>query len=197
MKLIKQDKPRSSVEAIIRFMSKADIVLNSEQENLFVRLCYTDTLLRSRKYKRDTVIDMLRKRFGISPYRANQDITDAHKAFGETRKLNKNYLISHHIDEIGMQIQLVKESGRLELLPKLNDNYTYALNSIPVQYEPEDHAPAKVIFVYNGATPVQQDTLTELLQQADNYIKASKSDDYIDYEESGRPGSADSDPGDD
>lgn len=186
------DNPKSNVEAIIRFVNKGDIVLNAEQENLFLRLCYTDTLLRSRKYKRDDILENIRKRFGISAYRANQDITDAHKIFGETRKLNKNYLLSHHIDEIGMQIQLAKDAGRYELLPKLNDNYTYALNSIPFEAEERETPPAKIVYVFDGAPKTEKKDLMSVLLDADNLIKGTaKNGSYIEFEESGKSGRQD------
>ena len=182
MQLISQEKPRTNVDAIIRFMTKGDIILNADQESLFVRICWTDTMLRSRKYKRDDILSISQKRFSISPYRANQDITDTHKVFGETRKLNKNYLISHHIDTIGRHIQLAEESSRLDLLAKLNDNLTYAINSIPPEVDQPDQHTAKIVYVYEGAPKTEKQDILSLLKQADDYIKGKKNADYIDYE---------------
>lgn len=182
------EKPRTNVEVLIRHLSKGDILLNSDQEQLFIRLTLADQWLRSRKYDRDTIITMLRQRFGITSYRANQDITDAHKVFGETRKLNKNFLLSHHIEEIGRQIQIILNEKRYELLPKLNDSYTYAINSIPREIEESQSSPAKIVYVFNGAPTMEKKDLTKVLQDADNLLKGLTHGEYIDYQELSRPG---------
>ncbi|MDH7463961.1 hypothetical protein QEG73_21850 [Chitinophagaceae bacterium 26-R-25] len=182
------EKPRTNVEVLIRHLSKGDIILNSDQEQLFIRLTLADQWLRSRKYDRDTIITMLRQRFSITSYRANQDITDAHKVFGETRKLNKNFLLSHHIEEIGRQIQIVLNEKRYELLPKLNDSFTYAINSIPREIEENQSSPAKIVYVFNGTPIMEKKDLNKVLQDADNLLKGLTHGEYIDYEELRRPG---------
>jgi hypothetical protein len=177
---------RTNVEAIIRFVCKQDIALTVEQEELFVRVSYTDNLLRSRKYKRDDIIRMIIAKYQVSNYRAAQDITDAHKIFGETRRLNKNYLISHHIEDIGLQIQAARDTGRLDLLPKLNDNFNRAIELIPDEPEDDDIRPARIIYVFEGAPAIAKKDLTAVLEEADKMIKGITDADYLEFEELGR-----------
>jgi hypothetical protein len=184
------DKPRTNVEAIIRFVLHNDIMLTKEQQDLSDRLFFTDMLIRKRKWTRDEVIRMIRVRFQISQWRANQDITDAHKVFGETRKLNKQYLLSHHIEEIQLQIQMAKEKGMEDLLPKLNANLTDALNALPVDKDPLDSRPKKVMYVFgdinlneSSGQAENKKPLSAALKEADDLLQKNSNGEYLEFEE--------------
>lgn len=174
--------PKSHLEAVIRFVKDKDIVLNPEQEKYMQRLLYADELARSRKYTRQQIINMLVSRFDVSNWRADEDITDSHKVFGQTRKINKAYLLSFHLDDIQEQISLAKQARRLDLLPKLNDNLTYALNSLPPEEKETEAAPAKIIFIIKdgGAKTMDVDAI---LAEAEKLLKTDQADEYIDFEE--------------
>lgn len=184
------DKPRTNVEAIIRFVLHSDIVLTQEQQDLSDRLFFTDMLIRKRKWTRDEVIRMIRTRFKVSQWRANQDITEAHKVFGETRKLNKQYLLSHHIEEIQLQIQMAKEKGMEDLLPKLNANLTDALNALPIEKDPLDSRPKKIVYIAGdininneGAPGQNKKPLSAALKEADDLLQKESDGEYIEFEE--------------
>jgi hypothetical protein len=181
-------KPRTNVDAVIRFVHYRDIVLTAEQEELMNRLQFVDEKQRTRKFDRQQIINAVRSRFGISEWRADQDITDAHRVFGTTRKLNKNYLIAHHLDDIQQQIQLAKNARRLDLLPKLNDNFTYALNSMPPDEQITDTAPVKIVFVVKESTASK--TVDDLIAEARKMLDLKpEADEYIEFQD--EPGGED------
>lgn len=179
---------KGNIEAVVRFVLHKDVVLNADQEQLMQRLQFADEQLRSRKFSRQQVINSIVTRFNVSEWRADQDITDAHKVFGNTRKLNKAYLLSFHLDDIQEQIQMAKRANRLELLPKLNDNYTYALNSMPAEEKESDVRPARIVFVIKGESSKDK-SVEEWLEEADKLLALSTKqsnvapDEYIEFED--------------
>lgn len=178
--------PRTNLEAVTRFLTKSDIVLNTEQEDLLQRLTFTDDKIRSRKYTRDEIISLIRNRFKISEWRAEQDITDTHRLFGQTRKISKTYVLAQHIEEIERQIQLVKEARRFELLPKLNDALTYALNSLPAEDKEHEQPPFKIVFISNATRQEDKKTVTDILTEVDallNDTPTPDNDEYLEFEE--------------
>lgn len=185
--LQRKPPPRTDVEAVIRAFTHDDIKLTAPQQRLCDRLLFVDAQLRMRKHPAQAIVRMTMKKFGVSRFRAEMDITDAMKVFGETRKLNKAYLLSHQIIEIQRQIQTCIEKGAMELLPKLNDNLTYALNSLPPETERRENPPAQIIFVLNENKKTED--LADIIAEADALIKTPTDGDYIEFrEDSDNPG---------
>lgn len=176
-------KNGNDVETLISFIIKGDRELTSKQHEFLQRLQFADMLIKERKWTREEVVQMNQEKFNTSKWRADQDITDCHKVFGSTRKINKNYLMAHHLDEIEKHIQLAKEKGRLDLLAKLNDNYTYALNSIPSDAKDFAETPANIVFVINNETMKQDKSVEDLLAEVDQLINQVPEEDYLEYDE--------------
>lgn len=185
--LKRREVPKNDAEAVTRYLLYGDIKLNNAQKELSERLLFVDQHLRERKLNHDEIITLTMKVFNVSNYRAQRDINDCQKVFGETRKLNKTYLLSHHIQEIGMQIQKCLDAKKYEYLPKLNDNLTYALNSLPVETDLKEAVPAKIVFVFNGAAPTKNESLDDVLAEADAILhkNTANGSDYIEFEEAG------------
>ncbi len=185
--LKRKEPPKTDVEAVIRFLLYGDVKLTPQQQELSERLLFVDEHLRARKLTTEEIVQLVMKRFEVTEYRAQRDINECQKVYGETRKLNKSYLMSHHIIEIGRQIQKLMDTKKDELiakyLPKFNDNLTYALNSLPVETEQRESPPAQIIFVYNGKPPVKEKDLDEVLAEADEMIKTPTNGDYLEYTE--------------
>lgn len=175
-------KPKADTEAVIRFLLHQDVKLNASQDALCNRVIYVDGLIRSRKYTKEQMIQLVVEKFDVNQFRAIRDLEAAHKIFGETRKISKAYLLSHHIEEIGIMIEKCKEEGVYDLLHKLFDNYTYALNSLPEMEDAKEAPPAQITFVFNGTPPVDQSPLEDVLTEADNLLTNTDAD-YIDYED--------------
>lgn len=190
-KKLKQNRqPKNDVEAVIQYLVNDNIKLTAQQDALCTRLIHVDALIRSRKHTTAEIVQQMMEKFSISAYRAEQDIYDCHKVFGATRKLSKVYLISHHLEEIAIQIKKCQEANYADLLPKLFDNYTYALNSLPVEEEAKEAPPAQITFVFQGAPPVDQKPLAEVLAEADLLLKPSVHGEYIEFEENNSAESA-------
>jgi hypothetical protein len=174
--------PKTDLEAVERFLTKADIVLSADQEELLKRLVFVDEKLRSRKHLREEIINLCKTRFGVSEYRAERDISDAQRLWGKTRKTSKQYVINGHIEQIERQIQMAMDARRLDLLPKLNDNLTYALNSLPEEKDERDQPTVKIILVTSSPTKTDDRTIDDLISEA-NQLLEDNNNEYIDYEE--------------
>jgi hypothetical protein len=185
MKQVRQ--PKNDVDAVIRYMLHNDVKLTGSQDALCTRLMFVDSLNRGRKHTTDEIIELLKEKFTITQYRAQQDLYDCQKVFGETRKLNKTYLLSHHIQDIGITIQKCLDAKKFDLLAKLYDNYTYAINSLPVETEMKESPPTQITYVFNGAPPVDQQPIEDVLATADKLLTPGKHGEYINYEESLEP----------
>ena len=182
-KLKQVRQPKNDVEAVIRFMLHGDIKLTASQDSLCNRLMFVDSLIRGRKFTTDQMVEQLMEKFTISQYRAQQDMYDCQKVFGETRKLTKLYLLSHHIQEIGLTIQKCKDKDMMDMLPKLFDNFTYAINSLPEDNSIKEAPPSHITYIFNGTPPVAQEPLDDVLKKADKLLTTSKNGEYIEFEE--------------
>lgn len=176
-------KTKTNIESVIRWVFDRDIVLTTEQEQLLMRLQFADEKLRSRKHNREQIINALTAKFGISNWRADHDVTEAQKLFGTTRKINKSYLLAIHLDDIQAQMQLAKTARRFELLPKLNENFIHALNSLPEELKGTSRPPSKIVFIVKKDNESVQKSVEEIIAEAQ--LLADNSEDYesIDFED--------------
>ena len=194
--------PKSDTEAVIQHLLAGELKLTPQQEALVERITFVDKLVRGRKHTSDMIMEEVMARFSVSAKRARQDLYDCHKVFGETRKLNKAYLMGHHIEQITLQIQTCLDAGgpeldkegkptgrridQLEYMPflaKLNDNLTYALNSLPAENDFRDTPPVQINFTFNGTAPMEKGDLEDALASADRLIIPNNDHEFIDYEE--------------
>jgi hypothetical protein len=181
--LKRKRQPKNDVDAVIRHLVHNDVNLTASQDQLCTRLMYVDTLISARVKTTDEIIEDLREKFHVSQVRARQDIYDCHKVFGDARKINKNYILSHHIDDIRLMIQKIITAKEYSLLPKFYDNLTYAVNSLPVNDDTKEAPPTHITFVFNGPPPVAQEPLEDVLAEADKLLKPTVDGEYIEYEE--------------
>jgi hypothetical protein len=176
--------PKTNIEAVERYMIHADITLTDEQRELMTRIQHADEKKRARIYDREEIIKSIVVRFGVSRWRAEQDITDAHRLFGATRKVNKNYLLAQHLDNIEKQIKTFEKAHQYNLIPKLNDNYTYALNSLQQDAIEHDPSPTTIIFVVKSPNDSKRKSIEELLAEAEEKLKAEpEENEYLEFEE--------------
>lgn len=176
--------PKTNIEAVERYILKNDIVLTDDQRELLQRIQYADEKKRARVKSREEIIKDIVVRFGVSTWRADQDITDAHRLFGTTRKLNKNYLLAQHLENIEKQISVFEKARQYALIPKLNDNYTYALNSLQQEAAEHETSPTTIIFIVKAPGDQKKKTIDELLAEAEKKLKDNpEPNEYIEYEE--------------
>lgn len=175
----------TNLEAVERYIFKQDIVLTDEQQELLQRIQFADEKKRARVHSREEIINAIVTRFGVSMWRADQDITDSQKLFGATRKINKNYLLAQLLENIEKQIHAFERAKQYALIPKLNDNYVYALNSIPQEQIEAQNSPTTIIFIVKAPDNSRKKSIEELLQEAEAITKQTPDpDDYIEFEES-------------
>jgi hypothetical protein len=153
-------KKRDSFSAIKRFMVDADINLRVEEEAILKRWEYCDALLRAKTEDEDGIIAKLVEMFKISTFTARNDIAYTQRLFADARKINKRYLIHLHLERIDQDIQrmrnawfktevgkdgkvktYVPDSKELSAYAKLNEAYTYTLNSIPEEVQVDKQPP--------------------------------------------------------
>jgi hypothetical protein len=99
--------------------------------------------------------------------------------------MSKNYLMTHHIEEIQLQIERIKfDKSLAHLLPKLNQELTRAINSLP-----EDAANKNIPVpnVYIGTLVINSGKPKMTIEDARAKWKErkskNKSEDYIDFED--------------
>lgn len=172
---------------ILRFATKADIVLTAADELIFDRWTYCNTLIKSRRFSDDDIIDKVREKFGVSKFTARNDISQTQKLFGAAMTFSKKYLLYHHAQDIGQTIERYKfDKSLVHLLPKLMDSYTKALSAIP-EDKTEDPLPPPV-FNFNivqGQNIEGTMPFDDAMAQARALIQEDeqKESDYADFED--------------
>jgi len=183
-------KKREAFVAIRRFMCDSDITLKAEEEIILDRWIYCDALLKAKDLTEEEIIDNIAEKFGVSVFTARHDITNTQRLFADARKINKKYLIHHHLDRIDRDIQYIRkklfgktknadgtdyesspDAKDLAALAKLFESYTYTLNSVPEETTADKQPPP--IFQFILAPGQQIDAplpLADALTMADGLI---------------------------
>ena len=186
LKLLVLEK-KDAFSRIVRFMTKADITLNADEEVILDRWVYCDVQLRQGVKTQDEIVQDLCKQFSISKFTAINDINHTQRLFERARQASKKYLGHIHLDRINQDISRLRDKvykddrkpndDELQTLAKLYDTYTKALLALPDEQIADKQPPP--LFIFNLA-PGQQ--LGEL-PSADEAMKAA--DDIINMQENG------------
>jgi len=171
---------KTNLQVLEQYMYKPELPLTAEQQELLLRIQYADELIRTGNRGRDEVINAIVTRFGVSKWRADQDVTDAGALFGRTRKLNTSYILAQHIEDIRKQIQIAKTARRWDVLPKLNENVTSAIKALPPQEETIERSPTTIIFVVQKSEGPKL-TIEQLIAKAKQ--KTNTTNEYIEFTE--------------
>lgn len=178
---------------IMRFMTKADITLNVQEEVILDRWVYCDVLMRQGIKGHDEIVEDLKVKFNVSKYTAERDISCTQSLFARSRQVVKKYLAHIHEEnarqdlqrvrqqlfyKIGKDGQLVErklDATEIMALAKMNDSYTKALMSLPEEEMADILPPPKFFF------QLAPDQKIELALTYDDAIK--EADAIIDMEE--------------
>lgn len=183
MGLLKQESKIGIKEKIIQYLTKGDIVLHADEERMLDRWTFVDTQLRLRKYTRAEITSMVVKRFGVSKFTAERDISNAHYIFGNSRQLSKKYLLVHHIEEIELLIQRAKtDPVLLPFLPKLLDTFTKAVCALPEDVANGETTPTMLQFVLNGGNIETGMTVDQAMELAKRYMKRKAYAEDLDFD---------------
>lgn len=144
-------KKRDAFVAIKRFMCDGDVTLKVEEEGILNRWIFCDALLRAKEDDEESIIKKIAERFEVSVFTARNDIGHTQRLFADARKINKKYLIHHHLQRIDEDIQRMRkkyylngktpDSKELAAYNKLLEVYTYTLNSIPEEIQVDKQPP--------------------------------------------------------
>lgn len=158
-------KKRDAFVAIRRFMLDGDVTLKVEEEQILNRWIYCDALLRAKEDNEDGIIKKIVEKFEVSTFTARNDIANTQKLFADARKINKKYLIHHHLQRIdediqkirkklfstitvgGKQVDCVPDYKEMAAYAKLLESYTYTLNSMPEDVQDNKQPPPIFQFV--------------------------------------------------
>jgi hypothetical protein len=105
---------------------ESGIELTPKQAELLDRYKYADQLIRSGKYKRDTVANMIIAKCEVSRDTAYKDIINAEYLFSSSYPLNKRYLIGLRIELLQKQIRrafVIKDYMAAAQLEKVLQKY--------------------------------------------------------------------------
>lgn len=145
-KMMSANGKKSNLDVLIEYYvsEEGSVVLTAKQEELRVRIDQANDLLRDGKFSTREVARLLTKKFGIALSTAFKDIEGCRYVFGKTKKPGKYYNLNAHIEEISETIIWAKRNGREDLLPKLYNARTLALDRLPDDGK-EVPAPAAII----------------------------------------------------
>lgn len=190
--MMQLDKPgkRDAKTKIIRFLTDQDPQpLTSEDETILKRWEDCDRLLRAKEADA-VIIDHLVKTHGVSSTTAYNDIFSAMEVFGKSRRLNKNYLLHHHLQRIDRMIEKINSKWfdpenpkyhpsekEIAAVARLNDAYTYAVNSLPAQSDKPALPPPIMVFSgLKGMTVATEMSVEDAIKYADDIIAGKLTD---------------------
>lgn len=141
-------------ERIIRYLTKADITLNSDEELILKRWESVDHMMRAKMDYQDIILKHTAK-FNISKFTADLDISNAQDIFARSRNLNKRYLAHLLLEDLQQDLKNARakimtgefiDAKELSALSRLYDSYTKVLQALPDDLNIVD--PAKPVIVY-------------------------------------------------
>lgn len=182
-KMLDNKRKKSNIEQIISYLSTEEgaVILTDKQEEMLARLRQADDLLRKNKHSTKEVakilLDIYKDR-GVSYSTATawRDIDDARAVFGTTRTVNKNYLVTSHIDEIDEAIKIAKSTQNFKLLPLLFDCKTKAIAHLPDD-DSRKNAPPAIIFNITNNTAIIGNEMSD--DEAEQVVKEMMADKNI------------------
>jgi hypothetical protein len=191
-------KKRDGFVAIKRFLMDGDVVLKVEEEAILNRWIYADALMRAKEMNEEQMIRDIAEKFDISVHTSRGDIQNAQRLFADARKVNKKYLIHHHLQRIDEDIQKIRkklfrgdgdtskipDSKEMAALAKLFETYTYTLNSIPDEEAADKQPPPVFIFkLAPGQTIEAPLEIDDAVSMADEILMKQGEDGVYEMEE--------------
>lgn len=190
---------KDAFSRIVRFMTKADITLQSDEELILDRWIYCDVLLRQGVKLHDEIVQDLCATFSISKFTALNDINQTQRLFERARQASKKYLGHLHIERINQDITRLrsvyfstytdKEGNQRETFPdekeaaalaKFYDTYTKALEALPDEEVADKQPPP--LFIFNLAPGQSVGELPEIedaMAEADRIINMQENPDGV------------------
>jgi len=188
---MKQLQERGDVKTRIgKFLAGEKILLNSEEEKILARWETANELLIEKQKTWLEIRNHIATTFSVSRFPAENDICNAQEVYGTNRKINKRFLLHLHLDRMDKDIERIREglffteddetdvkfnrtpdAKEIAALARLNEAYTYTLNSIPEDADRTKLPPPIYVFkLPDGVSITQPMSIQAALQAADEYI---------------------------
>ena len=184
---------RNNVDAIVAFLLCEDgsVELTPEQKTLLDRADFADTQRRGRKLRNSAIVTLICNRWGVGSSTAWKDMERAGLIFGSTRLPNRDYLLALHIERIEDSIALHERQGKSNVLPKLYQALTNAINMLPDAERKQRSALVLNLNFGEGSIVMPGSPATE--EDPEDIIRSrlEKKGVYIDYEDVEKEGADD------
>jgi hypothetical protein len=165
------------------------VTLTDKQQELLARWSYADELIRKSEMRRETIAQMICRKFDVGRHSAYQDIVNAEKVFASSTPLNKKYRIQIRIEFIEMKINELyagvqyeaedpKEEDVLEKVARIACNKEYIQEAIMLEKVLERYykqypdlvqprSPKNIIFnIQHNHLPAAPMTVAEAIKKA-------------------------------
>lgn len=168
-----------------------DVVLDADEDKILTRWCHCDLLLRSRKYKTPEIIQQMVDKFSISKFTAEKDIAQTYALFGQVRVMSKQYVVSHAIEDLQLQIQrFLFDKSLVALVPKLYAELARFTAMLPGEVA-KKQLPVPNVFIgsltVNGKTDRPVMSIEEAREKWKQRKAKKPKDDYTDFEDVDNP----------
>lgn len=173
-----------------KFLAGEKILLSSEEEKILARWETVNELLIAKQKTWLQIRDHIAATFSVSRFTAENDICNAQDVYGANRKINKRFLLHLHLDRMDKDIERIREglffveddelqikknrtpnAKEIAALARLNEAYTYTLNSVPEDSDRTKLPPPIYVFkLPDGVSITQPMTVQAAMAAADEYI---------------------------
>lgn len=181
-----------------KFLAGEKILLNSEEEKILARWETANELLIAKEKTWLQIRNHIVNIFGVSKFTAENDICNAQEVFGSNRKVNKRFLLHLHLDRMDKDIERIREglfyieddelnvkknrtpnAKEIAALARLNEAYTYTLNSVPDDADRSKLSPPIYVFkLPDGVSIMQPMSVEAAMKGADEYVNFEEIIDY-------------------
>lgn len=148
MRMITMDARTDTRELLVQYLlaEEGTVQLTPVQLKQLERVEEADRLIRGGRFPRQEDREtILARKYNISRSTARNDLATAEYIFGRSRKRDKNYLMSNHIDFLDQCIKKAQRAGDMRSMVMLIAEKTKAIKELP-DYTSANTAPAAIIF---------------------------------------------------
>ena len=153
--LFSKTKPgKSQRDRMLAFYMGQDVVLTPDEESLKVRLNYVKTKLYDWSLSVEAIVEEIVDTFGVSTYRAERDVADANYLFGKSLVISKSLVAGQTVERIKQDIALIRELGKVDLLPKMYEALIKAVKELPADANNSKKTPKIFLYSVHGNVPI-------------------------------------------
>lgn len=173
---------KSQRDRMLAYFMGQDVVLSYEEESLKVRLNFVKTKLYDWNLSVEDIVKEVVQTFEVSTYRAERDIADANYLFGKSLVISKSLVAGQTVERLKQDIGLIREMGKLDLLPKMYEALIKAIKELPADANNTKTTPKVFLYSVHGNLPIVAPIpASDVMQQARNQFRNDFED--VEHEE--------------